>query len=255
MLQAHSLLWHYLWVAPNLFLLILAALLWKRHLHRRIPAFFVFSIISALGQLSLYIADILPTVKWEVFWQIDWADLLLEGLLKFWVLSEIFAHVFGQYDSIARMGKTLIRAVAIVSILSATFAAAYAPRDGSFPIISGANFLEQTTYIIECGLLLSIVLFSAFFHLSWDRMSLGITLGMAISACVHLAVWAWLLNAGISNPAREGLVFLKMAAYNLCVLLWCYYLLTKAKITITSALPLPENNLALWNRELERLLQ
>lgn len=255
MLQAHSFLWHYLWVAPNLFLLILAVLLCKRRLHRRIPAFLAFSIISALGQLTLYAADILPSVKWQLFWQIDWADLIVEGLLKFWVLSEIFAHVFGQYDSIARTGKTLIRGVAIVSILFATFAAAYAPRDGVFPIISGANFLEQTIYIMECGLLVSMVLFSAFFHLSWDRLSLGITLGMAISACVHLGVWAWLLNAGVSNPAREGFVFLKMAGYNVCVLLWCYFLLTKAKITVTSAAPLPENNLALWNRELERLLQ
>ena len=39
MLQAHSLLWHYLWVAPNLLLLLLALRMWRRHLHKQHPVF------------------------------------------------------------------------------------------------------------------------------------------------------------------------------------------------------------------------
>jgi hypothetical protein len=46
-----------------------------------------------------------------------------------------------------------------------------------------------------------------------------------------------------------------MAANHVSVLIWFYYLLAPEKITTTSAVPLPEHNLEVWNRELERLLQ
>jgi hypothetical protein len=49
--------------------------------------------------------------------------------------------------------------------------------------------------------------------------------------------------------------FLNMATYHVCVLVWCYYLLVPQKLAITSAVLLPEHNLDIWNRELERLLQ
>jgi len=46
-----------------------------------------------------------------------------------------------------------------------------------------------------------------------------------------------------------------MGTYHACVLMWFYYLLVPEKVVTKSAVPLPENNLAVWNRELERLLQ
>ena len=255
MLQAHSFLWHYLWVAPNLLLVFVAFLVWKRGLQSRVPAFFAFSMIAATGELILYAADVVPAIPAKVFWLIYWANALTEGVLKFLIISEIFAQVFESYSSVARLGKLLIRGVAGIVVLVATFAAAYAPRDGMFGLVSGAHFLEQAIYIIECGLLVFIVLLSAYFHLSWDRITLGITVGLSISACVHLAVWAVLANAGLPDSIRSELVFLKMAAYHFCVVLWLYYLVSQQKAPAATSHALPENNLALWNRELERLLQ
>ena len=46
-----------------------------------------------------------------------------------------------------------------------------------------------------------------------------------------------------------------MATYHFCVLIWFYYLLVPRKITGRSLrFRLPENNLDVWNRELERLV-
>jgi hypothetical protein len=45
-----------------------------------------------------------------------------------------------------------------------------------------------------------------------------------------------------------------MATYHICVVIWIYYLLVSQKVAAKSAVLLPENNLALWNQELERLL-
>ena len=40
-----------------------------------------------------------------------WVGLLVEGLLKFALIGEIFAHVFDPYPSVAKLGKFLIRGV------------------------------------------------------------------------------------------------------------------------------------------------
>ena len=70
MLQAHSILWHYLWVAPNLILLALAFLVWKRRLSKELRTFLAFAILSAIGQLAVYVADIVPSVSAENFWRV-----------------------------------------------------------------------------------------------------------------------------------------------------------------------------------------
>ena len=69
-----------------------------------------------------------------------------------------------------------------------------------------------------------------------------------------VATWAIMANGGASNSARNDLDFLNMATYHFCVLIWFYYLLVPGKVTAKSPVPLPENNLDVWNGELERLV-
>jgi hypothetical protein len=254
MLRAHSFLWHYLWVAPNLLLLVLAIFLWRRKTASQFPAFLVFVILSSIGQLVVYAADILPSVAPLTFWRVDWADLILEGALKFALIAEIFALLFGSYASLAQLGKTLIRAVGVVLVFAAAVAAAYAANNELIVIISRAYVFEQTTYLIECGILVSIFLFAAYFHVSWPRQVFGIALGLSVSACVHLATWGLIDNGGLPPPARIVLTFVNMATYHLCVLIWFYYLLVPHKVNVKPRVPIPENNLDVWNRELERLV-
>jgi hypothetical protein len=255
MLQAHSPLWHYLWVAPNVCSLVLAALLWRRKLHKQFPVFFVFAVLGPIEHLSLYAADVLPSVSGETFWRAFWVGQLLEAVLKFALVGEIFAHVFDAYPAVARLGKFAMRGVGVTLVFAATIAAAFAPIDNpNYTIISRAHILEQTIYIIECGLLLFIFLFAGYFRLAWSNWDFGIALGLSISACVHLATWAVMANGGLPEK-RYLLDFLNLATYHACVLIWFYYLLIQQKIATKPAINLPENNLELWNRELERLLQ
>jgi hypothetical protein len=79
-------------------------------------------------------------------------------------------------------------------------------------------------------------------------------MGLGVSACIHLATWAIAANGGLPDSNRVVLDFLNMATYHACVLIWFYFLLVPPKVAKESAVSLPENNLALWNRELERLL-
>lgn len=255
MLQAHSFLWNYLWVAPNVFLLALALVLWKRGLYRQFPSFMVFALVSALGDLAVFGADVARFVSAENFWRIDWANLFCESLLKFVVIGEVFSRVLSPYPSISRLGRVLISGFGAVLVLGASLVAAFSRGDDAVRLISGFHLLEQTVFIIELGLVVFLFLFTAYFRLSWDRFAFGILLGLGISACQHLAAWAVIANANPSDHARLLFDFLDMGTFHLCVLIWFYYVLVPEKVVRKSVVPLPENNLAVWNRELERLLQ
>jgi hypothetical protein len=265
MLQAHSLLWDYLWVAPNVYLLVLGLLIWRRGTAARIPAFVAFAVLSSLGQLSVFAADVIPSVSAPTFWRIDWVSLLVETFLKLLLFGAIFSRVFEPYRAVSSLGKSLFRGLGGVLVLLAVGFAAYAPSDSIYRLISGAHLLEQTAFIIVAGLILFLFLFAAYFHLTWDRASLGILLGLGISACVHLGTWAIMANAEPSVRGRTLLDFLNMATYHVCVMIWYYYLLVPQKVPIKPTLPSQdppagppsgplEEDLADWNRELERLI-
>jgi len=255
MLQAHSLLWQYLWLAPSILLLVLACCLWRKSLQRQYAFFFAFAIASALEQLTLYACDLIPSVTAEMWWKVYWAGLLVEGILKFALIAEIFAQAFDAYASIVKLGTRLIRGVGVILILASAIAAAFAPQDSQFGIVSGAHLLQQTIYLIECGLLLFIFVFSSYFSIQLNRPVFGIAVGLAMSGCVHLATWAVAANSSLPPERRIILDFVNMATYHAVVLIWFYYLLVPGKVTAKSIVSVPEHSLEVWNQELERLLQ
>src|ERR1700675_4138915 len=129
MLQAHSLLWHYFWVAPNLLLGCLGILMWHRGLRSVFPSFVAFALLVPVEQLTVYGADISPRVTPENFWRILLVGLVVEGFLKIILIAELFGNVFGAYASLASLGKSIVRAVGAVLVLTAVVTAAYAHRD------------------------------------------------------------------------------------------------------------------------------
>ena len=230
-------------------------ILWRRGLHRQFPVFFSYLIFGAIEEFTLYGMDVLPAVSVRTWWLAFCTGLIVEGFLRLGVMGELFFHLLRRRPAIAKVGGRLITFAGAVLVLVAALVAAYAPVDDpQFAIASRAHVLQQTLYLIESGLILFLFVFSASFGLAWDKASLGIGLGRGISSSVHLATWAVMANGSFAQ--RYYLLdFLNMAAYHICVLIWFFYFLVpQKKRAITSAVTLPENNLDIWNRELERLI-
>ena len=253
MLQPHSLLWHYLSVAPYVFLVVLALLMWGRGLHKEFPAFFCYAIFEAAGGGILYAIDISPSVSGPVYWWSFFFFLVIEVFVKFVVIGEVCTHLLRRYSPLGKLAKVLISAVGIILVFTATIIAAYA-NPTSFWLISATRILGRSVNVVLCGLIVFIFVFAAHFHLRWPRPVFGITLGFGIVASAYLAHWA-LMADWLLGQKSYLLDFVIMAMYQVCVLIWFYYLLVRQKSVTTSAAPLPEHNLELWNRELERLLQ
>ena len=126
MLQAHSILWNYLWVAPNLFLLVVGFLIWKRAISRHVPAFLAFTVLGALEGLAVFGADVASFISAENYWRIEWARLLIESLLKFLVIAEVFSRVFTRYPSISRVSRITVSVFGAALVLMAGLIAGFA---------------------------------------------------------------------------------------------------------------------------------
>jgi len=254
MLRAHTFLWHYLWLAPEALQLGLAVVLYRRGLHRKFPAFFTYCIYEALEAFTLYALDVLPSVGSKAWWVAFSVGLIIEAFIKLAVVGELLSLLLRPRPSLLRKGNVLLAATGACLAFIAAVAAAYTTPTNPHWFVSGGLILQQTVYIIQCGLMVFIFLFAAYLGLSWDRRAFGIALGLGIVGCQRLAAWATEAGVKLSDHG-VGLDFLNMATYHLCVLLWGYYLLVPEKKPVTSAVSLPENNLAIWNRELERFIQ
>jgi hypothetical protein len=253
MLQAHSLLWHYGWIAPNVLTLVLAAFVWCHGLHRQYPVFFGYLLFASAEGIGLYVLDLSPAVSSKAWWYAFWAGAIIEGLLKFIVVAELLHHLLHSWPSIAKLGRNLVSGAGALSVLLASVAAAFAAPDNTPQYIGGAHVLSQTLYFTEAGLIVSIFVLAACLRIPWDRTTFGIALAFGIVWCEHLAVWALVAGGLVRNRGWEDLA--NMGVYHLGVLIWFYYVLVPQKAVIKSSVPLPENNLDVWNRELERLLQ
>ncbi len=254
MLQPHSFFWHYLWLAPCVLLASLAFFMWRRGLHREFPAFFCYLIFESVGGGLLYFIDIKPSIfSDDFYWRSYLSFLIAEVFLKSIVAGEIFTDLLRRYPPLARLGKILISGIGILLVFAATVIAAYANPTASW-IISTIRILGRSVSVVQCGLIVFLFVFAAYFHLRWERPVFGIALGFGITAAVNLACWA-LLAGWIFGQKSYLLDFLSMATYHACVLVWCYCLLVREESAVTSAGLPPEHNLELWNRELERLLQ
>jgi hypothetical protein len=224
MLQPHSLLWHYLWVGPEALLAILALLAWRRGLHKVFPAFFVYLVFEPVQELTLYVMDVVPLGSVHAYWSVAIAGLMIEVLVKLAVIWEIFSHLVRPEPAVSEIGKRQIVGTGVGLLIFALAAAMHAPIM-NFAIMSYTWILGQSIYLVEAGILLFIFLFAAKFQLAWDRQFFGISLGLGISACVGLGVFAICAN-GFFFPKRYLLDFLEMGTYHICVLIWFYYLLS-----------------------------
>lgn len=255
MLQAHSFLWNYLWVAPNLFLLALGVLMWRRGLARQVPYFVAFALLTPPLDLVRFVLDVAPGVSPETYWRFSWGALIVESLLKFIVIGEAFSRVLHLYPTLARLGKILISGFGAVLVLLAALAAAWSQDTSQVRIISGFHVMEQTVYIVQFGLTVFAFVFVAHFRLTWDRLSFGVLQGFGLASCVFLTTWAILANTNLSDHGRTLLDFVNFATYHFYVLFWFYYVLVPGREAPRVTALIPEHNLELWNRELERLLQ
>jgi hypothetical protein len=182
---------------------------------------------------------------------VHWAGLAISSALRFGIIWEIVSSVLRRYPSLRRLTALIFRWVFVFLLFIAIAVAALAPEDGTPHIFSRIHVLDISVNVIQSGLWLLILGFSAYFGLSWRSFSYGIASGLGVFATVALAIEARSIWTG--PIGGYGFDFVSMLAYACCTVVWLTYTLVPEKSLGTPSEP-PENTLEQWNAELQRLL-
>jgi hypothetical protein len=276
MFQPHSLLWHYLDASPCILLLLLAVIIYRRSLHREFPIFLIFAIVQGVTMLALYVLNVTLPLSWAPFWwKANFVHLLIEVALKFALIGEIFSQLLKPFPALSKLGKLTVRMVGPALVLTATWIVALSRPSQFAPVIANSLRLDLADYVIQCGMLLCILLFAAYFHLAWGRLASGIALGLGLAGSVQLGTWAVWSNLALALHQIHLLDFVNMGVYHVSVLIWFYYVLTTPKVQRMDKLgddddyyddrdssgqdlsgeDERQHDLVVWNRELERILR
>jgi hypothetical protein len=251
MVLFRGLIYQYLLIVPHLLLVAVLVALFRHRLYRHFPIFFAYvvqELVQAVFMIPLIESPSLTFRRYAIPYTIS---LAISTALRFGIIYEIFAHIFRNYPALARFGKPVFRWATVGLILLALGSSfvAWGSNGDYFPLV--LSVFDRTVSFLQCGLLVSLFLFSAQLALSWKSQVFGIALGVGVNASADLAAAAIRFQTGVKYTL--ALDYFVMAVYHFCVLIWIFYLFAPERSYAPKALP--QHDLETWNLELERLLK
>jgi hypothetical protein len=225
----------YLWCAQPILQSVVAVILWRRKLHKQFPVFFLF----LLAQVAIF-AVIFPlwfvgnynwlTGNYRLYFGLFWLGEAVNAVLGFKVIHEIFLNVFRPYHTLKDLGTLLFKWAGVVMLLVSVVVAFSNSFDQS-PLVHAVTTLQRSVRIVQFGLILFLLLFSRFLGVSRKQVSFGISLGFGLFAGVELMLMA--LNSG--GFVKQGnLNLINMVTYNLAILVWFGYSLSRKSVRVTA---------------------
>jgi hypothetical protein len=149
--------------------------------------------------------------------------MFLSVVLRFGIIEEVFKDLFRESPLLKVVARRSLLCVTGLLLTVSVLLAVYQPASISVTWLAGVVEINRGAAVVQCGLLLSLLLFSYFLPLSWHHSAFGIALGLAILTSVDLALFA--LRAEFTSLASTAFLnFLASGTYLVCVSIWIWYL-------------------------------
>ncbi|HUB01454.1 MAG TPA: hypothetical protein VL983_02165 [Terriglobales bacterium] len=207
----------YFWYSQPVLQGVVAAVMWRRKLHKQFPVFYWF----LLAQIAIF-AVTYPLYRYSAykwyFWTF-WTGEAITAVLGFKVIHEIFLDIFRPYHSLRDLGTPVFKWAGVVMLLVSVVVAA-SNTFAQDPIIHAVATLQRSVRMVQVGLILFLVLFSRFLGVSRKQYSFGISLGFGVFAGTELMLLA-LREGGIIQLGNFNLIY--MPIYDLSILVWLTY--------------------------------
>ena len=209
-----------LWGAQPILQSVVAAIFWRRKLHRQFPVFFWF-LLAQIANFAITFPLWLTGSRTLYFW-LFWLGEAVNAVLGFKVIHEIFLDVFRPYHTLKDLGTLLFKWAGVVLLLLSVVVAFSNSLDRD-PQVHALTTLQRSIGVVQLGLILFLLLFSRFLGVSRKQVSFGIALGFGLFAGVDLML---ALHSG-GFIAQDNLNLIDMATWNMAILIWFGYSLSR----------------------------
>jgi hypothetical protein len=245
-----TILQYSLWLLAVPLLSVIGYRVWTRRLYLDYPLFSAY-IVGHLARVPVlfyfYRLGIRETYRHAYLY----AELI-EAMLKFGVISELFSRLFQSYDRIRSWVSVTLRWASVVFLLIAVLVAAASTSYDSDKFLAGLFGMERSVVIVQAGLLFLLFAVSSSLSLKWKPYAFGIALGFGVVTSVNLA--AFTLRAGLGVSSDYVLWLISSAGYNCAALVWIVTLYADQPVHPQGP-PVPPSNVESWNRELGDFLR
>ena len=239
-----------IWLTPTLVRAAIVVFMFRKRLYREFPAFFAYTVFHLLQTVVLLL--LIERSPWGYFYTY-WIGAIFSFALGFAVIYEILEQVLRPYKALWGLGRRLFYGVGAVTILMGAAAAfnASSTLDHN-ALMAGIFATMRGLRLVQCGLLVFVILFAAYFGISWRQRAFGIALGMGLFASVELAATAARSDVGWIGDGTYSLV--TRVGHACATLIWAAYLLRPEPAPL-QAKRVPRHPVEEWNQALQELWQ
>src|SRR5438067_8639256 len=221
-----------LWVVQPALQAVVAAIVFRRKLHKNFPTFLTFLI----AQVAIFVVEY-PVYRWgsrDAYFYVFWVANSVNLVLEFKIIHEIFLDIFRPYHALKDLGTALFKWAALVMVLvSGVFITTSSAW--SDPVGRDVLILQRCVEVIQCGMLLFLLAFCKPLGVSWRRQRFCIALGFGLSAGSELISYGLFFGGHVSNNV---LSITTMMFYNIGICLWLFYSnLNRNEVAVTVLVP------------------
>lgn len=228
-----------LWILQPVVLLPVAFIMYRRGQHKDFPVFFAFSVAQIfifLVEFPLYLMQQpgSSSAKYHVYFFAFWMAMVVNLVLDFKIIHEIFLDIFRPYHALKDLGTVLFKWAALIMILVSVVLISTNPMWND-PVSRTFLLLQRCMRVVQSGLVLFLLAFCSHLNVSWKRQSFGIALGFGIFAAGDLISHA--LYAG-GHISADLLNMTTMLTYNIGAVVWLVYsVLNRREFATTVLIP------------------
>jgi hypothetical protein len=238
-----------IWFLSPILQVVIAGVMLRKRLFREMPLFFSYTVCHSI---FAYILFVLLKTSWPAFFYGYWGSEVVDALLVFLVIQEIFSTVFKPYEALRSLGIWLFRGSLLVLIAVAILIAPNSGPSGFEKLVSSLFIVQRSILFVQAGLIFFLILTSRLFGLTWRNYVFGVALGFGALACV--AGLGIALRSRVPARVDDWLETVVPFGYILGVAVWVYYMLMPSSTSEVDRSQIDASPLKAWNRALEGML-
>lgn len=246
---------YYSYLAPQFLLVAALCLLFRRGLYRRYPFFgtlTVFQLVYFTAGLGTYLWALSdPPRLTQIYQWVATLGLAVGSLFEFAVLYEISDHILLSRLKSSGSFRPFLRWTAAILLLTGSVGSALLTRTDLNQAVTTFQTLNFSVNVVKIGFLLALLLLTKVLDVAWGGLSAGIALGFGIAGTAEMGATA--LISEFATVKYVAVDLIRMAGFQICVLVWIAYILRSQNITSTQSsvsLAEIENHLA----EIQRIV-
>lgn len=214
-----KLLYYGIWVAHPILQMAIAAIMFRRGLHRKFKFFFGY-ILTQLVSFAVIFPAIFNHHSYSASFYLYWFCDALSVAFGFAVIHEVFVDVFRFFHTLQDLGTVLFKWAGLVMLLVAGVVSVSTNSTEMVPWMQAIVTSQRCVRIIQIGMVLFLLFFAHHVGVSRRQHSFGIALGFGSFAVIELV----LISSWIGNHLGTfWLNVLNMSAYNVTLLIWLGY--------------------------------